>query len=433
MPFWSWFSGEFILKLVATIIMPVVIAGLYYALRRLFRAFKALRLAEEALSAVARKQENGVWVEGPGFWLKQPIVRPRNYETRLQASIPIVMIATAKGGVGKTTLSGSLAAYFAMNWRQMREDQQTPKAVRVLLIDSDFQGSLTTMTVPDDDRHLLPSKANKLISGDIGDGLQRGSTPRVSRPDMLPITAWTVPAYYDLAQAENRAMVEWLLPLSDFDLLASLLRLFRLRGPKPPRLREDVRYLLAEALLDPHVQQDYDLIIIDSPPRLTTSHIQALCASTHILIPTILDRLSGDAVARYVDQVATHTLGPPGYKDRAICPKLNLLGVVCDMVPNYPNWDLSGPVNVLRQSLVGSRIPVHIFPEDCFIRQRPPYRDCAGERIAYAAVEQSQPYQHLRAEVDRLGKAIASMLGVTGKGWCRREAERDRAPDQRLR
>src|SRR5262252_9735016 len=113
MPFWSWFSGEFILKLVATIIMPVVIAGLYYALRRLFRAFKVLRLAEEALSAVARKQENGVWVEGPGFWLKQPIVWPRNYETRLQASIPIVMIATAKGGVGKTTLSGSLAAYFA--------------------------------------------------------------------------------------------------------------------------------------------------------------------------------------------------------------------------------------------------------------------------------------------------------------------------------
>ena len=184
-----------------------------------------------------------------------------------------------------------------------------------------------------------------------------------------------------------------------------------------------MRYLLAEALLDSHVQRDFDMIIIDSPPRLTTSHIQALCASTHILIPTILDRLAGDAVARYVDQVATHTLGPPGDKTRAICPKLSLLGVVCSIVPNLPNRDLSGPLNVLRQSLVGSRIPVHIFPEECLIRQRTPYRDCAGERIAYAAVGTAQPYEELRREVDRLGDEIARMMGVMGKGWSRRDAE----------
>jgi hypothetical protein len=91
---------------------------------------------------------------------------------------------------------------------------------------------------------------------------------------MLPMPAWTVPAYYDLAQAENRVLVEWLLPLSDFDLLSWLLRLFGLKPPQAPRSRKDVRYLLAEALLDPHVQRDYDLIIIDSPPRLTTSHVQ---------------------------------------------------------------------------------------------------------------------------------------------------------------
>jgi chromosome partitioning protein len=306
-----------------------------------------------------------------------------------------------------------------MKWRQKREDPQTPKPLRVLLIDSDFQASMTTMTVPDDVRFLLPSKANRLVSGEIGDGLHRGSTPRVSRPDMVDLTAWTVPAAYDLAQAENRVMVEWLLPLSDFDLLSALLRWFKLRPPNSPRSHKDVRYLLAEALHDPQVQQDYDLIIIDSPPRLTTAHVQALCASTHLLIPTILDRLSGDAVARYVDQVATHTLGPPGDTSRAICPHLSLLGIVCDMVPRMHNWELTGPVNVLRQSLVGSRLPVHILPEDCFIRQRPPYRGCAGERIAYAAVEQARPYQQLREEVDRLGDEIARMIGATGKGWVR--------------
>ena len=69
-------------KVIATILTPVVIAILYYALRRLFRAFKALSLAEDALKAVARMQENGIWLEGPGFWLKQPIVRPwKDYES----------------------------------------------------------------------------------------------------------------------------------------------------------------------------------------------------------------------------------------------------------------------------------------------------------------------------------------------------------------
>src|SRR5262245_43066316 len=96
---------EFVVKLIATIISPIIVAALYYALRRLVRAFRALRLAEEALKAVSRKQEDGLWTEGPGFWLKRPIVRPwRDYSTRMQASIPILMIATAKGGVGKTTL-----------------------------------------------------------------------------------------------------------------------------------------------------------------------------------------------------------------------------------------------------------------------------------------------------------------------------------------
>lgn len=421
MAFWNELWDSVILRIVATLLTPAIIAAVYYSSRRLVRAFRALRLVEEALQAVARtRDENGTWVEGPGFWLKQPIVPPwKDYGRRMLASIPILMVATAKGGVGKTTMSASLAAHFAMKWKQKREDPQTPKPLRVLLIDSDFQASMTTMTVPDAERFLVPSKANKLVSGEIGDGLDRGSTPRVSRPEMVALSAWTVQAAYDLAQAENRVMVEWLLPLSDVDLLAWLLRLFKLRAPQSPRSVKDVRYLLAEALHGSKVQQDYDLIIIDSPPRLTTSHVQALCASTHVLVPTILDRLSGDAVARYVDQVATHTLGPQGDKARAICPHLNLLGVVCDMVPNMPNWDLTGPVNVLRQSLVGSRLPVHIFPEDCFIRQRPPYRDCAGERIAYAAVGQAQPYQQLREEVDRLGDQIASMIGATGKGWVR--------------
>ena len=180
-----------------------------------------------------------------------------------------------------------------------------------------------------------------------------------------------------------------------------------------------MRYLLAEALLDPQVQANFDLIIIDAPPRLTTSHLQAMCASTHLLIPTVLDGLAGDLVARYLDQVAIHKLGLPGDASRAICPHLQPIGVVCTLLPNN-NRNLSGPLNVLRERIAAARLNPDILPEACFIRQRPPYRDCAGEKIAYAATANNEDYRDLREEVDRLGDLLAPWLGAIARGWARK-------------
>lgn len=413
-----WF--ELFTKILVSILGPVLLGCIYVAGRKTYRAFHALRLIQTALGAVARGSENGTWVEGPGFWLKKPICPPPNYKMRMQTSIPVLMIANLKGGVGKTTLAANLAAYFSMKWNKSRPNGDEDESLRVLLIDLDFQGSLSSMTVPDADRLVLPSKANKLVSGEIRDGLERNSTPRVSRPGMRPITCWTVPAYYDLSQAENRILVEWLLPLSDGNFVKWLLRIFRVGADIPPRLNRDARYLLAEALLDEHIQNAYDVVIVDAPPRLTTSHIQALCASTHLLVPTILDRLSGDAVARYADQVATHKLGPPNNPDLAICPMLAPLGVVCTLVPNN-NRDLSGPLNTLAQSLVDVRLPIQLWGKDTIIRQRAEYRDAAGEMIAYAATSNANDYRVLRDEIDNLGDLIAHRMGAETRGWIRHE------------
>ncbi len=411
--------GSLVVKVVATIISPILLALLYYLFRRLYRAFQALRFAEAALAAVARRQEHDLWVEGPGFWLKPAIVRPANYDLRMQASIPIMMIATLKGGVGKTTLSASLAAHFAMRWTQRRQDPNTDQPLRVLLIDQDFQASLSTMTVSDQLRFRQPSKANRLVSGELGKGEIVGQAEPITRDGMVaPLSIATIPAYYDLAQAENRTVIEWLLPLSDYALLARLLRLLRLRDPNPPRSLKDVRYLLAEALLDPQVQANFDLVIIDAPPRLTTSHIQAMCASTDLLVPTILDRLSFDAVGRYLNQVAIHKLDPLGGGSRAICSHLKPVGVVCTIVPR-PHGDLSGLLDELQGGIDASGLHTDIF-RDCIIHHRPPYRDCAGDRIAYAADTTARPYEELRTEVDSLGDAVADKLGAKRRGWVRR-------------
>jgi len=275
------------------------------------------------------------------------------------------------------------------------------------------------MTVADDRRFVQPSKANMLVSGELGDGLLRQVAEPITSPGMrVPLTIATVPAYYDLAQAENRTLIEWLLPLSDHDLLTRLFRLLRLLPPKPPRSERDVRYLLAEALLDPQVQANFDLVIIDAPPRLTTAHVQAMCASTHLLVPTILDSLSGDAVARYVDQIAIHKLGPEGDARSVICPQISPLGVVCTMVPTAPR-DLTGDINLLAQSLAAARLNTQVLPQECFIRHRSLYRESAGNLIAYAATSEAAAHRALRDEVDQLGDHIAPMMGAPGRGWVR--------------
>lgn len=409
-----------IVKALASLLAPLVAAVIYFLGRRLWLAFRALRLVDAALAAVARKQVNGVWTEGDGFWLKRPIIRPNNYSDLQGNSIPILMIAATKGGVGKTSLAGSLAAHFALKWTQRRQFPNADRPLRVLVIDQDFQGSFTTMTVSINRRYDQPSKANRVVSGELGNGgIAREAEP-ISQPGMVNgLTISTIPAYYDLAQAENRMLVQWLLPLSDERFLDWLLRLLKIRGRGPESTNKDIRYLLAEALLDPHVQASFDLVIIDSPPRLTTSHMQGMCAATHLLVPTILDGLAGDAVARYLDQVATHKLGPKGDETRAICPYLQPIGVVCTLVPNTTAV-LGGSINVLRQRIEAAQLKPDIVPEECFVRQRPPYREHAGERIAYAATSEDAAHVALRAEVDLLGDWVAPKLGAAAIGWERR-------------
>jgi chromosome partitioning protein len=407
-------------KTVALIISPIVFYLVFSLSRRVYLAFKALQLTEAALKSVAREKKNGLWTEGLGFWLKRPITRPSNYNDLQGNSIPILMIAATKGGVGKTSLAGSLAAHFALRWTQRRQDQNADRPLRVLVIDQDFQGSFSTMTVDVDHRYQQPSKANRLVSGALADGSVALEAEPVTQPGMLnPLSIRTIPAYYDLAQAENRVLIEWLFPLSVEGLASRLLHFLRI-GQLQPRSFRDIRYVLAEALLDPQVQATFDLVIIDSPPRLTPSHIQAMCASTHLIIPTILDGLSGDAVARYLDQVATHKLGPAGNGSHAICPYLQTIGIVCTLVPNN-RANLEGPLTVLGGRIAAAPVRPNIVPQDCFIRQRPLYRQHAGEIIAYASLSKDQDHRELRAEVDNLGDWIAPRLGAEARGWTRLE------------
>jgi len=83
---------------------------------------------------------------------------------------------------------------------------------------------------------------------------------------------------------------------------------------------EDARYRLANILLNEEVANAFDLTFIDAPPRLTAAAINGFCASTHLLVPTVYDMMSVEAIGTFLSGVQT--------LKSHLNPAIDLLGIV---------------------------------------------------------------------------------------------------------
>jgi cellulose biosynthesis protein BcsQ len=226
--------------------------------------------AEKAALSEKLKRVHDAFEDDNNIWLRQPVIKPDRYNASLQSSIPILLIANLKGGVGKTTIAANLAVYF-----------ERQKGERVLAIDLDHQGSLSSMLLPEDaQRSERPAEAIKsLIGGAASTGI--GSfAQRIpilhSRKDSLLIECDDAFGNYEM-----RLLLEWLI------------------GDRPG----DIRYNLARVLHSPEIQQNFDRVIIDAPPRMTPGLVNALCASTHLVVPFVLDVLSAERVGLFLQTI----------------------------------------------------------------------------------------------------------------------------------
>lgn len=203
----------------------------------------------------------------------------------------IIAVCNNKGGVGKTTTVATLGYYWAARGK------------KVLLVDLDSQGNLTTLVSPiaiEDHIYTIMDA----IKGECA----------------VPLDTVT----------ENLYIIPSGLSLSGFD---------RFVAGDPM-----MNYKLYD-LLEP-LKEEYDYILIDCPPAISTISYNALISANYFLCVTSPDLLSRQGVAM-VMEIANDVKKNPRYN-----PSLKLLGIIASKVQKNQSVD-KAVLKVLKSDMNG--------------------------------------------------------------------------------
>lgn len=346
-----------------------------------------------ALGAVGQLRTPDGLREGKGVWALQPITPPENYKNNVLGS-RILAVANLKGGVGKTTVAANIAAHLASdeNWQK-----------RVLLIDLDYQGSLSSMVFPDGQTWLPPKGADSVATMALSGQVNPSTFLQACKESAAEPRLKVVTAHYDLAQADNRLLVEWLLNKRGSDqreIRRKFADLIMGRAYQP----NEMRYNLARLLHSEAVRENFDLVIIDCPPRLTAGTVQALCASSHVLIPTLLDGPSGESVVSFCDQLEE-------MKNAGICPYLGYVGIVASRHAAHQNAWLAVRREIQDQLNV-RKLKCGFLPTATFVPQTVDIVRHADQGIAYFSLQGTQPAANAKKAIIALAEHVAAQICV---------------------
>ena len=232
------------------------------------------------------------------LWEQDALIAPPPFIPMSDRKTRLISVVNLKGGVGKTTLTANIGVSLAR------------RKHRVLLVDLDFQSSLTRLCKASSEQLLDLIRAKRTGARLLDDDplTVNELVQRVSHPNLVGQTCDFIPADESLAEAELRAQARWLVT-------------------KTP----DARFLFRRLFHDQDVLCRYDFVLFDCPPRLTTACVNALGCSDFLLVPVLLEQGSVDALPRTLNWLTRlpHV------------SKAHVLGVVANRVDLYRGKPIS--------------------------------------------------------------------------------------------
>lgn len=299
------------------------------------------------------------------IWRTFPASKPADNDSRvIDAKVKVISVVNLKGGVGKTTVSTNLAAYL---------DRVLHK--RVLFIDADYQGSSSDILLRTAQLDESTSRVDEWVSGKDPAALFASANAGGQRL----IRTKFVTAFYSFSSIETRLMVKWLAE----------------RSLDPSK--EDLRYVLAR-VFGTSFLRNFDVVIIDCPPRFSTATIAALCASTHLVVPTIPDNSSLEATENFL------TMAKKLFSE--LNPGLRLAAVV----PMMTSLSALTPAETARLAAFSKAVTA--FDGEPYIAKQNvlhsrPIADTAGSGIAFI-----DGPTNTRAIFKELGREISARVGL---------------------